>query len=264
MVAVPHQQGALAEGVADEDVEIFNVAALWRYEAIVRLGLDGDSMVAAASPGAVFPQILDFLVRNVDAAPPGAIIDVGAGLAGIAETVRQASGRCVLAFDASRHACDGARRLFPEVQLARAHPSGLPVRDGSVAAVLACGLLSVLTDPKAMMSEARRVIQEQGCFVVVDLASASSRPASVGGKVFPSAERILGSLADAGFALADQAIGVTSLSDWALADAAIARDIADRRRGEAAFDHWLDDRRRFERMMSSDRVIMIGVAVRPC
>ena len=264
MIAVPRQQGAFASGVGDENVEIFNVAALWRYEAIVRLGLEGESMIAAASPGAVFPQMLDFLVRNVEAAPPGTIIDVGAGLAGIAETVRRASGRSVLAFDASRHACAGARTLFPDVQLAQADPSGLPVRDGSVAAAISCGLLSTLADPEAMMSEVRRVIREQGRFVVVDLASASSHSVRAGDKVFSSVERILASLSDAGFDVVDQAIGLTSLSDWALADADIARDVAAHRRGVAEFEYWLDDRRRFERMMSSNRVMMIGVAARPC
>ena len=221
MIAVSCHQGAFATGV--DDAEIFNVAALWRYEAIVRLGLEGDSMVIAASPGAVFPQMLDFIVRNVAAAPPGKVIDVGAGLAGIAESVRRASGRSVLAFDASRHAGVGARTLFPDVQLAQAHPSGLPARDGTAVAAISCGLLSLLADPAAMMSEVRRVIRAEGRFVVVDLASAASLAVRAGNKVFWSAERIIGSLSDAGFDVVDQAIGLTSLSDWALADADIAR-----------------------------------------
>lgn len=43
MIAVPRQQGAFAAGVGDGKVEVFNVAALWRYEAILRLGLEGES-----------------------------------------------------------------------------------------------------------------------------------------------------------------------------------------------------------------------------
>jgi SAM-dependent methyltransferase len=264
MIAVPRQQGGFAPGVGDDKVEMFNVAALWRYEAIVRLGLEGESMIAAASPGAVFPQMLDFVVRNVDAAPLGTVIDVGAGLAGTAETVRRASGRSVLAFDASRHACTGARMLFPDVQLAQADPCRLPARDDSVAAAVSCGVLSTLADAEAMMSEVRRVIREQGRFVVVDLASASSRAVRAGDKVLSSVERIVGSLSDSGFEVVDQAIGLTSLSDWALADADVARDVAVHRRGVAEFEYWLDDRRRFERMMSSNRVMMVGVAARPC
>ena len=115
-----------------------------------------------------------------------------------------------------------------------------------------------------MMSEVRRVIREQGRFVVVDVVSASSRAVRAGDKVFSSVERILGSLSDSGFDVVDQAIGLTSLSDWALADADIARDVAVQRRGVAEFEYWLDDRRRFERMMSSNRVVMVGVAARPC
>jgi len=263
MVAVQRDQRALETGVGDENGAILNIAALWRCEAIVRLGLEGESMIAAASPGAVFPQMLDFVVRNVAAAPLGTVIDVGAGLAGTAETVRRASGRSLVAFDASRQACAGARMLFPDVQMAQADPSRLPARDGSVAAAISCGLLSTLTDPQAMMSEVRRVIRGQGRFVVVDLASASSRSVRAGDKVFSSVERILCSLSDSGFEVVDQAIGLTSLSDWALADADIARDVAVHRRGLAEFEHWRDDRRRFERMMSSNRVMMVGVAVRP-
>ena len=113
------------------------------------------------------------------------------------------------------------------------------------------------------MSEVRRVIREQGRFVVVGLASASSLPVRAGDKVFSPVERILGSLSDSGFEVVDQAIGLTSVSDWALADADIAHDVAVHRRGVAEFEDWLDDRRRFERMMSSNRVMMVGIAVRP-
>jgi SAM-dependent methyltransferase len=264
MVAIQRAQRSFETSVGDENGAILDVAALWRCESIVRLGLEGESLIAAASPGVAFPQMLDFLVRNVEVAPLGTIIDIGAGLAGIAETVRRASGRSVLAFDASRHACAGAHTLFPDVQMAQADPSRLPARDGSIAAAISCGLLTTLADPEAIMSEVRRVIEDEGRFVVVDLASASSSSVRAGDKVFSSVERIHGSLSDSGFELVDQAIGLTTLSDWALADADIARDIAAHRRGRAEFEYWLDDRRRFERMMSSNRVMTVGVAVRPC
>ena len=263
MIAVPSVRRPRETGVDDENGAIANVAAVWRCEAIVRLGLEGESRIAAASPAAAFPQMLDFVARNVEAAPQGTVIDIGAGLAGTAETLRRASGRAVLAFDASRHACAGARTLFPDVQIAQADPSLLPVRDGSVAAAISCDVLSRLADPEAMMSEVRRVIREQGRFVVVDLASASALAVRAGDKVFSPVERILGSLSDSGFEVVDQAIGLTNVSDWALADADIARDVAVHRRGVAEFEYWLDDRRRFERMMSSSSVMMVGLAVTP-
>jgi len=56
MIAVPRQQGGFAPGVGDDKVEMFNVAALWRYEAIVRLGLEGESMIAASAPGRCSPD----------------------------------------------------------------------------------------------------------------------------------------------------------------------------------------------------------------
>jgi SAM-dependent methyltransferase len=267
VTAVWERQGALAGGVGDTDietiVETFNIATLWRYEAIVRLGLTGDSLAAAASPSPVIPQLLDFLVRNVAAAPGGTVLDVGAGLAGFAETIRRSLGRPVVAFDASRGTCSGARRLFPDVLAARAHPAALPVGTETIAAAISCGLLSVLGDPDRMMAEARRVTKPGGRFVVIDLASATSTAERVGGSIYPSAERILAWLVESGFDVVDEAVGLTSLSDWALADDEIARDVARRRRGESGFAQWLDDRRRFERVMSSDRVVMVAFAATP-
>jgi SAM-dependent methyltransferase len=244
-------------------VEPFNVATLWRYEAIVRLGLTGDSLAAAASPSTVFPQLLDFLVRNVGAAPDGPVLDVGAGLAGIAETVRRCLRRPVVAFDRSRGACAGARGLFPEVLAAQADPSALPIAERTIPAAISCGLLSVLGDADQMIAEVRRVIMPAGRFVIVDLASASSSALNIGSSVYASGERIMESLVDAGFDVIDQAVGLSSLSDWALADAEIARDVAGRRRGHSDFERWLNDRRRFERVMNSDRVVMVGFAAEP-
>jgi SAM-dependent methyltransferase len=267
VTAVWERQGALAGGVGDTDietiVETFNIATLWRYEAIVRLGLTGDSLAAAASPSPVIPQLLDFLVRNVAAAPGGTVLDVGAGLAGFAETIRRSLGRPVVAFDASRGTCSGARRLFPDVLAARAHPAALPVGTETIAAAISCGLLSVLGDPDQLMVEARRVTKPAGRFVVIDLASATSSAERVGSSIYLPAERILTSLVESGFDVIDEAVGLTSLSDWALADDEIARDVARRRRGESEFAHWLDDRRRLERVMSSDRVVMVAFAATP-
>jgi hypothetical protein len=121
----------------------------------------------------------------------------------------------------------------------------------------------VLGDPERMIAEARRVIEPEGRFVLIDLASASSEDVGIGSSVYWSAERILASLVASGFDVVDEAVGLTSLSDWALADDVIARDIAQRRRGESAFAQWLDDRRRLERVMSSDRVVMVAFAATP-
>jgi len=261
VTAAARETGASSDDV--RDVGEFNVAALWRYEAIMQLGLTGDSLAVAASPSPVFPQMLRFLTRNLDGAPDGPVVDVGAGLAGIAEMVRRALQRPVVAFDASCGACAGARRLFPEVLAAGAHPSALPIHERAVPAAISCGLLSVLADRDSMIAEVRRVIKDGGRFLVIDPASASSTPLRIGSRNFQSAEGIVGSLDDAGFDVTDAAVGLTSLSDWALADGDIAREVARQRRGDSEYDHWLDDRRRFERVMSSERVVMVGFSAEP-
>jgi SAM-dependent methyltransferase len=246
-----------------DGADVFDVASLWRYEAIVRLGLAGEPLVMAASRSPMSPQLLDFLVRNVGATPDGPVVDVGAGLAGIAEHVRRSVRRPVVAFDVSSGASAAARRLFPHVLTARADPTALPISPGSVSAVFSCGLMAAVAEADRMITEVRRVIRPGGRFVVIDLASASSAPVKIGSRLYMPAERIVGSLGGSGFEVTDQAVGLTSLSDWALADDAIAREIARQRRGDPDFEHWLDDRRRFERLMSSDAVVMIGLAAAP-
>ena len=261
MVALWRDQDGLAPPVADD--EAFDLAVQWRCEAIVRLGLTDGLLATAASPSPVPSQLLDFAIRHIGAAPDGPVVDVGAGLAGIAETVRGALQRPVVAFDRSWGACAGARRLFPDVQVARAHPHALPIRAHTVPAAVACGLLSVLDDIAPVFAEVCRVMMPAGRFAVVDLVSASSISVRVGSRVYPPAESIAGSIIESGFDLVDEAIGLTTLSDWALADEQVARDVARRRRGEPAFEHWLDDRRRRERLMSSDRIVMAGFAATP-
>ncbi len=246
MVALWRHQDGLAQPVTDE--EAYDVAVAWRCEAIVRLGLADGLLATAASPSPVSPQLLHFVIRHLGAAPDGPVVDVGAGLAGIAETVRCSLRRPAVALDRSSAACAGARRLFPQVQVARAHPAALPFRGHTVPAAVACGLLSVVDDIAPVFAEMRRVMLPKGHVTVVDLVSASSDAVRIGSRVYPPAEAIAGSIIESGFDLVDEAIGLTSLSDWPLVDEQIAREVARRRRDDLEFEHWIDDRRRLERL----------------
>ena len=243
--------------------DAFNVANLWRVETILRLGLTGRSRWMAASPGASFPQFLRFMMRTIEGAPPGVVVDLGAGLGGVAEAVRRGTRRRVIAFDAGAEAVRGARRLFPKLAPTRAAPWALPLRASSVAACYGCGLVSLLGRRRELVVEARRALAPEGRLVLVDLASSSDRDVRFGGSAIPSAERVLAMLERSGFTVDEQAVGQTSLSDWALADLDVAREIARTRRNEPDFDRWVDDRRRLERLMSSDRVVMFGVSACP-
>jgi SAM-dependent methyltransferase len=261
VVALWRHEDGLAQPVAGD--EAFDVAAEWRCEAILRLGLTDGVLETVASPSPVSRQLLEFVVRHVGAAPDGPVVDVGAGLAGIAETVRRSLGRPVVAFDGSWGACAGARRLFPEVWVARANPFALPVRGHAVPAAVACGLLSATDDLAPVFAEVFRVMMPEGRFAVIDLVSASSHSVRVGSRVYPPAEGIAGRIVESGFELVDEAIAHTSLSDWALEGEQVAREVARTRRGDMEFEHWLDGRRRLERVMSSDRIVIAGFAARP-
>ncbi len=246
-----------------ELADAFNVANLWRVEAILRLGLTGRSRWMAASPGAAFPQFLRFMMRTIEGAPAGVVVDLGAGLGGVAEAVRRGTRRRVVALDAGAETSNGARRLFPKLAPARAVPWALPVRTASVAACYACGLVSLLHSPRELVAEAARALMPEGRLVLVDLASSSSRDVRFGTSSIPSAERVMSMLERCGFRVDEQAVGQTNLSDWALGDLDVAREIARTRRSEPDFERWVDDRRRLERLMSSDRVVMFGVSACP-
>ena len=125
---------------------------------------------------------------------------------------------------------------------------------------VACGLLSVVDDIAPVFAEMRRVMLPKGHVTVVDLVSASSDAVRIGSRVYPPAEAVAGSIIESGFDLVDEAIGLTSLSDWPLVDEQIAREVARTRRDDLEFEHWIDDRRRLERLMSSDRIVVAGFA----
>jgi hypothetical protein len=58
--------------------DLFDQPSLWRIEAAVSLGLVGDDLIAAVSPGPAFPAALRSLTLALPAAPR-VIVDLGAG-----------------------------------------------------------------------------------------------------------------------------------------------------------------------------------------
>jgi SAM-dependent methyltransferase len=238
-----------------------DVANLWRVESIIRLGLTGSKRTAAASPGPAFPQLVNFLVRNIDEASEGIVIDVGAGLGGISETLRRTTRRQMIVLDEAPEACDGAHRLFPALLVVAARSSALPIGDASIAAAVSCGGLSSTERSDLLIGEVRRVLRPSGVFVALDLASSTAEDVTIGRSVYRGSERVLEQLRAVGFEVRDLATAHTSVGDWALADEDVVREISRARRGDRSFERWVDDRRHLQRVMDSGRVLMTGLAM---
>ena len=208
------------------DDEAFDLAVQWRCEAIVRLGLTDGRLATAASPSPVPSQLLDFAIRHIGAAPDGPVVDVGAGLAGIAETVRT---RFATAGGGVRPIMERVRRRLSSVsgRAGGASPSVCNARPGAHRSRCSRVRSAVGARRNApVFAEVCRVMIPAGRFAVVDLVSASSDSVRIGSRVYPPAESIAGSIIESGFDLVDEAIGLMTLSDWALADEKVAHDVA--------------------------------------
>jgi len=109
-------------------------------------------------------RLLAAAVERVGAANGGRLLDVGCGGGHL---LREASRRGWRAAgtDVSLRACSAARSAAGAA-VVQADASALPFRDGSIAAVTLVNVLDHLTDPRAVVAEARRVLSDGGALLV--------------------------------------------------------------------------------------------------
>jgi SAM-dependent methyltransferase len=243
-------------------VELFEEPARWRADVIRRLHLAGDELVEAATPSPAFPQLLWFVSRAVGSAPPGPVVDVGAGLGGLAHALRASTGRDAVALEPSAASCDEARRLFPELPTARAAAAALPLAGGSVACAVLCGVVSLLDDADAVFRDVARCVRPDGRVVVLDLVPSTAQDVRAGPNRFRAVETLESELEAAGFIVEDRAVASVEAGRWGDVADQVNREIIRRYRGDAGFGAWLDDHRHVARVLASGRVLMAGVAAR--
>lgn len=135
-----------------------------------------DKPFALAGGAAVFARQLDRIGAALDAAPAGAVVDVGCGNGQLLERLRDSgrfANRLLLGIDVSVAVATARAR---GLEVVKADGEFLPFRARSVAAVVYNGALHHIIDYQAAVREAWRVLVPGGRLVVFEpVSSAFSR-----------------------------------------------------------------------------------------
>jgi SAM-dependent methyltransferase len=174
----------------------FDTIAEWT--ARVAMDLGSDYRIPAACRGSGSPSALDWLLDRLGLAPGQSLLDCGAGVGGpAAYAVKKKSIRPILV-EPEGGACRAARALFghPVVQ---GSASELPIMDESFDAAWSLGVLCTMSDQPALLSELRRITRPGGRVgLLVFMARTSKELDSPAGNDFPTEDRLLGLVDDAG------------------------------------------------------------------
>jgi arsenite methyltransferase len=106
----------------------------------------------------------------VAALPTGArVLDLGCGVGATAATCRAEFDLDAVGLDVSTKMLAEAREQHPTLPLTQAMSAQLPFGNGAVDAALAECVLSLMPDLDAALADIRRVLREDGLFIVSDL-----------------------------------------------------------------------------------------------
>ena len=188
--------------MSDDALEAeFDTVADWTEQAIRELGRD--HAIPGACRGSGYPPELAWLAAGLDLRGDARFLDTGAGLGGpsawLAEHLGDRwSGTPVLT-DPMAGAAAAARRLFGFPSLA-AWSERMPLRDDSVDAAWALGVLCTTDAKRELLDEVHRVLRPGGrCSLLVLVARADPLPEAPDGNVFPTDSSLRADLAAAGF-----------------------------------------------------------------
>jgi SAM-dependent methyltransferase len=207
-------------------------------------------LLAAASPGASCPAVLHSMLaalldgrQNLDL-----MVDLGAGVGGISEWFRRRTGAAMIAIEPAPGARDAARSLFPalSVRSGSAESSGLP---GAIAdAVVVSGVLSLIDDAGAVLTEAARIARPGGAIAIGDLFAAGSAPLQSRPNMFRTLQEVADLLEDRGWNLVEIGVGTPPPDrSWAAAGALVDDWIRRHRRDHAGFADWVADQEHLRR-----------------
>src|SRR5262245_15977045 len=130
------------------DADLFDDIARWQADAAEVLGLQGTELVAALSPGAGFPGVLDALASRIvehhrrDPRPHQRrvrVIDLGAGLGGTTAWLAAATGARIVGVEPAAGSREGAHRLFGGLDIHAGSAADTGADDGDADVVVAIG-----------------------------------------------------------------------------------------------------------------------------
>lgn len=239
----------------EESTALFGDGASLRCEAALRLGLDGTDLMAAASPGAGFPEELVALTAELSLAPGDRVVDIGGGMGGAAAWIARHTGALVAVAEPAAGATAAARRLFPDIPTIRADGRELPIQDASVDAACLFGVLSLLDDALPLLTEAARILRPGRALVINDLVASSDTVLRSGPNTFRSL-RVLSQLADrVGFDVDEAHQRPDGLrTSWSRVAERVAQEIQRSHPGTAAAALLVTDKAHLEQLTGSSAV----------
>ena len=233
----------------------FGAPVTWRAEAAEALGLSGEELSAAISPGAAFPAALRCMVDTMPW-PIRTIVDVGSGVGGASEYLRRATGATVYAVEPSELARKTARRCFPNLRQVpgEAAQTGLPA--GIADAVVLCGVLSLIAEPHGVITEAARLLSPVGHLAIADLFASGPLDQASPPNVFRTPASVIDLCATHGFAVVAVGCGApTPDPAWSSVAALVDGWIVAACRDRDGYGAWHGDRSHLDRHISNGELV---------
>ncbi|MGH2702033.1 MAG: class I SAM-dependent methyltransferase [Actinomycetota bacterium] len=134
----------------------FGCYALWLAQVVNQLHLDP---IPVACRGTGNPKLFERLVRVLGLGRESRLLDLGSGLGGPGQWVRDHAGSEVVGAEIMESSVRGARLLFPGGRSVVADSGALPFGDGSFDAAWALGALETIEDKDETLSEVGRLLR---------------------------------------------------------------------------------------------------------
>jgi len=226
--------------------EVFDEPSAWQVDAVRRLGLDGEDLIAGASTGVGYPDALEPVLGGLGLGAGSLVLDLGAGLGGVSQWVAERTGAIVVALEPERLAAAGADRLFPGLVVVHADAVRTPFAAGSFDAVTLFGLVSLVEDLEPLLSEVIRILCPLGRIGISDLFLTSGSVAHPrhSPNTFRSMDHVIDRLQLIGCDVVVRVEGETTSTRWDEAGSRVDDEITRRHEGSAALGAWQKDRRR--------------------
>ena len=213
----------------------FDTVAAWTAD--VALDLGPEYFLPAACRGSGSPSTLQWLIQRLAIRATDLMLDCGAGVGGPAAFAADATAVAPILTEPEAGACRAARRLFgaPVLQAA----TELPLRSGAFDVAWSLGVLCTVTDQPLLLRELHRVLKPAGRLgLLVFVANGELPRERPTGNDFPSWDRLLELLADAGFQVdhaATESDPGAAPADWLQRADAVHEEL-ERRHGDD--DRW--------------------------
>jgi SAM-dependent methyltransferase len=255
------------DGSVTDANEIFDEPSAWRLDAVLRLDLRGEELMAGASTGVGYPLALEPIVSDLQVGPGRRALDLGAGLGGVAHWIASSTGADVTAVEPEQAAVAGARRLFPGLAFVQADATMLPFAGGQFDAVTLLGVVSLVAELRPLIDEVARVLRPGGrvglsdlCLVAGSVARSVESP-----NTFRSLANLVDELERSRFTVVELALGAADVpTRWDDVGRRVDAEMSRRHGGSSDFDAWVEDRRSLRDAISDGDLHLASlVATRP-